>query len=882
MEIGTTIGAYQVVAKLGEGGMGEVYRARDLRLLRDVAVKVLPSTVASDPDRLARFTREAQLLASLNHPYIAQVYGVEQDATTRALVMELVDGPTLADRVADGAIPFEDALPIARQIAEALDTAHERGIVHRDLKPANIKLTADGTVKVLDFGLAKALGTGVASGSDLAGADELLTVPGTTTPAMTQAGMILGTAAYMSPEQARGKPVDKRADIWAFGVVLYEMVTGRPLFAADTVSDTIAEVLTRELDWRALPAATPPGVRRVLERTLQRDPRKRLRDIGDAIAELDASPDAGSVVTRQRTTGVPAAVVGLIILAVAASAAAAAWLLKPPPPEPTRPVVRLTIPIDDSLRNVSRQAIAVSPDGSTIAIAAGSGILLRRRDQFDLTPLRNTDGAGVIAFSPDGQSLAFSTAGRISRVELGAGAPQTVWSSGLSGDTMTGLAWSADGTLAYAFENSINVIRPGSGTATPLKTPGGLYVGLPHFLPDGQSLLYYKAQTATPDSHVVVWHPLGGGEPVDLIKGSAPQFVPPDRLLFTRGSTLFAVRLDLAARRVTGDREVVTDRVMAGGPDQTPHFAASRTGDLYYFQGGLRDAEGSTLMRVRPNAQPTLILDDSRGFVDIRFSPDHRKLALHVMDEDNDIWVLDLARRVLNRVTFVAGEDETPAWSPDGSELAFASTRAGETERTIRIARADGSGNERVVWKYAGHAHVSDWSPDGRWLLVDIVTPGRGIQLIDLKDPQTTAKPFQEAPFRQSNARVSPRGQWVAYMSNESGQNEIYVQSFPQPGRKIRVSTGGGISPVWSHDGSRLFYRSQTHVMAVSVSDAPELTISVPQALLADTYGRPLGDTHTSFDVTREGEFVFTRPESTAVSIKPSVHGVLNWAQGVR
>ena len=288
MQIGSIIGAYQVIAKLGEGGMGEVYRARDPRLQRDVAIKVLPSGVAADADRLARFTREAQLLASLNHPHIAHVYGVEHDSTTRALVMELVEGPTLADRIADGPIPLDEALAIAGQIAEALDAAHERGIIHRDLKPANIKLTADGAVKVLDFGLAKALGTGEASGPDRSGG-EPLNAPTITTPAMTQAGIILGTAAYMSPEQARGKPVDKRSDIWAFGVVVYEMLTGRRLFAGETVSDTIAEVLKGEIDWQALPAGTP-GVRRVLERALQRDPRKRLRDIGDAIAELDASP----------------------------------------------------------------------------------------------------------------------------------------------------------------------------------------------------------------------------------------------------------------------------------------------------------------------------------------------------------------------------------------------------------------------------------------------------------------------------------------------------------------------------------------------------------------------------------------------------------------
>ena len=459
MQIGARIAAYEVIAKLGEGGMGEVYRARDSRLQRDVAIKVLPANVAADAERLARFTREAQLLASLNHPHIAHVYGVEQDATTRALVMELVEGPTLADQIAGGAIPLEEALPIARQIAEALDAAHERGIIHRDLKPANIKLTADGTVKVLDFGLAKALGPGEPIGAVRSSATEPTNSPTLTTPAVTQAGIILGTAAYMSPEQARGKAVDKRADIWAFGVVLYEMLTGRQLFAGETMSDTIAEVLKRDFDWSALPAATPPGVRRLLERALQRDPRKRLRDIGDAIAELDVSPAAEKAVTIQRKAGVSVAIVVLIVLVVAASAAVAAWLLKPDPPPALRSVVRFSVAIDESLRSLERQAIAVSPDGSTLAIAAGTGILLRRLDDDGVTPLPNTENAGAMAFSPDGKSLAFSSPGQLRKLDLGASAAQTLWSSGLSSAILLGgLAWSSDGTLAFPSEGARQAI----------------------------------------------------------------------------------------------------------------------------------------------------------------------------------------------------------------------------------------------------------------------------------------------------------------------------------------------------------------------------------------------------------------------------------------
>ena len=605
--------------------------------------------------------------------------------------------------------------------------------------------------------------------------------------------------------------------------------------------------------------------------------------MGDAIAELDVSPAAEKVVTIQRPAGVSVAILVLIVLVVAASAAAVAWLLKPDPPQALRSVVRFSVAIDESLRSLQRQAIAVSPDGSTLAVAAGTGILLRRLDDEGVTPLPNTENAGAMAFSPDGKSLAFSSLGQLKKLDLGASASQTLWSSGLSSaGLLGGLAWSTDGTLAFPSEEGFGLLRPGSGAPTQLKLPDAIYLGLPHFLPDGQSLLYVKGQTATPESFVVVLHPLNGGEPVELIKGSAPQFVPPDRLLFTRGSTLFTVRLDPSARRVVGDAEIVIDQVLAGGSNQTPHYAASGSGDLYYIHGPIQGSEGYTLMHVRPGAEPASVADDTRNFVDVRFSPDSRKLALHLADQDDDIWVLDVARRVLNRVTFIGGEDETPAWSPDGTELAFASTRLGEQERTIRIARADGTGNERVVWKYAGHAHLSDWSPDGRWLLVDLITPNRGIQLVDLKDPQLTAKPFQQNSFGQSNGRVSPNGRWVAYMSNESGRNEIYMASFPAADNKIRVSSGGGITPIWSRDGSRLFFRSDTHLMAVTVSYQPELAISVPQSLMADNYGRPLGDTHTSFDVTPNGDFVFTRPVSPAASIKPRVHGVLNWAHGLR
>ena len=884
LNAGSRLGPYEIIGSLGAGGMGEVYRARDARLQRDVAIKVLPQSVATDADRLARFAREAQVLASLNHPHIAHVYGIEESPSTssgqaamRGLVMELVEGPTLAERMSAGVIPFDEALPIARQIVDALDAAHERGIVHRDLKPANIKLTPDGTVKVLDFGLAKMLSPTGAESRDfspgLASAEAKASALRTlTTPAMTQAGVIMGTAAYMSPEQARGKPVDKRADIWSFGVILYEMLTGQQLFEGETVSDTIAELLKREIDLRALPPDTPASVRALLEKCLQRDPKKRLRDIGDAWVEASDPPAAAP----ERSARVLSPMVIALVAGIAALAAGAAWVLKPTP-APIPPLVRFTIPLapHEQLRGNGRPAIAVAPDGSAVAIVAGRGILLRRLSDFAATPVPGTDGASLVTFSADSKSLLFWAAGEVRRLDLNGGTPERLAAVGMpAANGPNGLAWAPDKTIAYPQGSEITLLgSDGIAKALagiPTQTPV-----MPHFLPDGRALLY---ASISPGVSSIVLHPLDGSNPIVLTQGTAPQFVEPNQLLFTRGGTLYRLTLNLAARQAVGEPSMVVNGIMTGGMAAIPQYAISRTGALYFLPGGAEGADGFSLVTVRPNADPVAVDAPQRSYSDLRLSPDGTRLAMHLSDQDNDIWVRDMTRGTLTRLTFAGGEDETPAWSPDGARLAYASERAEDKGRTIRVKRADGTGEETVLWRAPSHAHVTDWSRDNRWLVLETIDAATrsDIALLDLKDPQSP-KFFLKTPFQEYSGRISPNGQWIAYGSNESGTGEVYLQSFPDGGNKLQVSLNGGTAPVWSPDGTRLFYRSAQEVMAVSVTFSPKLAVSSPQRLFVDSYGRLQGDTHISYDAASDGTFIFTRPRPVAEGTQVTIHGVLNW-----
>jgi eukaryotic-like serine/threonine-protein kinase len=874
---GSRLGPYEISSPLGSGGMGEVYRARDTRLQRDVALKILPAAFEQDLERLARFTREAQALAALNHPHIAQVYGIEHASAAdsvrhHAIVMELVEGQTLAERIAQGPIPAAEATVIARQIADALDTAHERGIVHRDLKPANIKLTPDGIVKVLDFGLAKLDAPGV---TDTAGAD-LLNSPTIAAPAVTNQGVILGTAPYMSPEQARGRPVDKRTDIWAFGVVLYEMLTGRTLFAGDTVSDTIAEVLKRDIDLAALPADTTPALRHVIARCLERDPKKRLRDIADAAFELDRPADAPVVQGPAAAPATARWVVGAV--AVAVTAAALTWTLSSP--RLAEPIVaRASYPMPDDAfrRTVQRHHIAISPDGRYIATLNGRSVSLRRVDQLEWVPMPGTDGAVGVTFSPDSRWVGFWTPREIRKAPVSGGDARTIYQlAEAQTNGPDGVSWGDDGTVYFATGMSrIHAVPENGGTARQLIEDGVDFVGYPYKVRGVRTLLYLKASAASASSLTVMAHSLDGGDDVPLLEGRTPHYLESGWLLVVQSNTLVAVRADLTARRLSGEPTAVLRGVATLGA--AAQYAVADTGTLLYVPEATATETVSTLHRVKRDGAATELTTAEREYSDPRLSPDDRRVALHLSDQQNDIWVNDLARGSLTRITFAPLEEETPAWSPDGEWLAYSGWCGNESSRCIYKHKADGSGEPERLWSGKLHVHVTDWTPDGRALVLEVVDPVRFSDLMLIDAGGGELQPYLSTPYSEQAARVSPDGKWLAYQSNESGRFEMYLQRFPTPGGKVQVSTDGGIQPVWSRDGRELYYRSPTHVMAAGISSLAPLVVGAPVQLFRDGYLRPQGDSHTTYDVFRDGSFLFIDLPKGSERAVPSFVAVFNW-----
>jgi serine/threonine-protein kinase len=880
--------------------MGEVYRARDTALQRDVALKILPTAVEQDPDRLARFTREAQALAALNHPHIAQVYGLQQleGAGRHAIVMELVDGPTLADRMAQGPLPVSEVIAIARQIAEALDAAHERGIVHRDLKPANIKLTGDGLVKVLDFGLARTSASGAwgatgavrdaAGGMPAAGAAD----PTMLSPAVTQRGVILGTAAYMAPEQARGQAIDKRADIWAFGVVLYELLTGRTLFAGATMSDTIANVLKREVDLSALPAATPSFLRRVIARCLEHDPRKRLRDIADAAYELAAPDTPPAASSRPTRLTAPAAVVLMVLVAAAGAAGLTWWMTRPVVTPAVVARAAYELPGGAVRRTIQRQQLAISPDGRYIATIRGSAAtssaaMIRRIDQLEWTMAPGSENAGGVFFSPDSQWLGFWNSREIHRVSVSGGAPQKVYtleSAQLNGPEA--VSWADTGLIYLVEEWSRVVAVPATGGAATRiidGKPGGVTsIGDVHALAGNQGLLYTRTSAATSTSTIVLHRPESSPD-VDVVDGGTPRALADGRLLFARGSSLFVAPFDVAAGRLTAEPVMVVQGVAMLSP--VTQYAVSSNGTLVYIPGEVASEAIASFYRVSREGVAVEMPAVAREYSDPRLSPDGRRLAVHLSDEQNDVWITDLARGAIARMSFTPLEDETPAWSPDGQWIAYAGwCGTGEENRCVYQRRSDGSGEPDVLWKADTHVHVTDWSPDGRTLVLESIHVERRGDILLLDVGGSKPRDYLTTAFAEQAGRVSPDGRWLAYQSFESGRSEIYLQSFPAPGNKMPVSTDGGIQPVWARDGRELYFRSPTHVMAARIGAAGALTVDRPVALFRDTYLRPQGDNHTGYDVFADGRFLFIDlPRGgTTTAAPPALVAVFNWFEELK
>ncbi len=840
---GTRLGPYEILGPIGSGGMGEVYRARDGKLDRDVAIKVLPDVFAADPERLARFEREAKALAALNHPNIAAIYGLEDGPDVKALVLELVEGPTLADRIAQGPIPVAEALPIARQIAEALEAAHEHGIIHRDLKPANIKVRADATVKVLDFGLAKVVDVSPIDGG-------VLQEPALTRSAMTQAGVILGTAGYLSPEQAKGMTVDTRADIWAFGCVLYEMLTGRAVFAQKTVAETLARIIEREPAWEALPANMPPSLSRLLHRCLEKEPKRRLHaaaDVRIAIEDVLVAHDSGafavSRTARKGTTVVAwmVASVAIVVAIVLASSTARRAA-------PTLPALLLdinTAPTTDPL------SFALSPDGRQIVFVAleqqTPRLWLRQLDQPDAMPLTGTDAAAQPFWAPNGRSIGFFADGLLKRIDLTGGLPQVL----AHARNPMGGAWNRDDVILYSPFAASPLRRVAATGGTPAAitrlSTGEVSHRFPAFLPDGRRFLFLVI-TGAPEDEGVYLGSLDGPDTRDrlLAADTAAVFAPPGHLLAVRQGGLIAVPFDPRGGTVSG--EPITVASHAAHDQGRGAFSVSTSG-LVAFRVSGETPEAKLVWIDRAGSIISTL--SGQGFPGLTRDGQHITTTQRTMSHtlsNTDIWLIDIPRSEPRRFTFDPAFDISPVWSPDGSRIVFASNRHGAFdlfEKPVSFAR-----DERVLLNTPDNKYPVDWSPDGRDLLFvnESGVTGDDLWTLPLHEPQTPV-PFLNGSGAESQGQFSPDGRWVAYRSNQSGRWEILLRRYPGPGSQQLVSSSGGIQPRWRRDGKELFYvGANRRLMAVPIhlpseGDAVETGVPVPlfTAQLADPANQQFG-----------------------------------------
>ncbi len=866
---GTRLGPYEIDSALGAGGMGEVYRARDTKLHRDVALKVLPELHGVDPERLARFRREAQVLASLNHPHIGAIYGLEDSGGAPVLVLELVEGPTLAERIAQGALALDEALAVARQIADALAAAHERGIVHRDLKPANIKLRPDGAVKVLDFGLAKALEPAPLSAADAAQS------PTITTPAMTQMGVIMGTAAYMSPEQAKGRPADQRSDIWAFGCVLFEMLTGRRVFDGEDVANTLALVLTKEPQWSLLPSETPPSIRRLLRRCLERDRSRRLADIADARLELDERSEAPS---PGATAESPARSRSLLVrwlpwVIAAGSLAAALWLAATRSDRPAHDdrVVRSSIPLPGRLGGqwggTSGANLALSPDGRRLVFvgtdtAGHRQLWMRTLDGAAARPLADTDDAYSPFWSPDSRWLAFVANGKLRKLDPSGGPAIT-----LSASALIGGAWSGDDTILFTQSSSQTLARVSAagGVASPATAidpnSGEFRHAHPHFLRDGRHYLYVGIGLA--DQVAVYLASLDSGERTRLpVDGSFLQ-VAQGFLLFTRGSTLMAQRFDERRFALAGEAVPVAEQLRVDPFPRTSYFSASTNGILVFQEDPFPGYELTWFDRA---GRQTGTLGSPADYADLSLSPDGRRAVVSISETgttNRDLWIFDIERGLRTRFTAGPAPETHSVWSPDGGHVVFDSRRKGH--RDLYAKASDGSEAEEVLLEDGFDKAPTAWSPDGRFVAYLRASPNRNVWAIPLAGDRKPF-PFRETleEFNELPSAFSPDGRWLATFSTESGRWEVYVSPFPGPGRRTQVSTAGGFDARWSRDGKEIFYLApdgKLMIAAISMS-AESLKVEEVKPL----FDLPKVGSRFTYDVSPDGQRILavTRKETTA------------------
>ena len=900
---GRRLGPYEILSTIGAGGMGEVYQAHDTKLGRDVAIKVLPANFVNDSERLSRFQREARMLAALNHANIATIYGLEQCDGVTCLVMELVSGETLAERVKAGALGIEEALKIAVQIAEALEAAHEKSIIHRDLKPANVKLTPEGKVKVLDFGLAKAF-AGDAANDDPSNSPTL-------SAAATMQGVILGTAAYMSPEQARGKSVDKRTDIWAFGCVLYELLTGKQAFQGESTTEILATVLKEEPDWKTLPVSMPTKIRDLLRRCLQKDKSRRARDAGDVRMEIEealaapATAELTAVAEGATSLGRRTLVLSLATLLLgSAITGMSIWNLKPPPAPPPRPESRFTITLPPGQQLAvpeSGPAVALSPDGTHLAYVAREGltdqVYLRAMDSLEARPIPGTQAAtgGTTQidpfFSPDSQWLGFFAGGKLKKVSVSGGAALTICDA-VSSD---GVSWGSQGMIAFApgLIPFLQQVSDAGGAPQPLTRlqQGEVYHGWPDFLPGGKAVFFIVTPSGgnyRTNGHIAI-QSLGAAEHRSLIDGGVyPHYAPSGHLVYVQGETLMAVPFDPQRLAVTGAAVPMIEGVLQSIGNGDAQYSFSATGSLVYVPGAIQSVQ-LKLVWVNRNGSEQPVAAPAHAYLNPRISPDGRRVAVGIAEQERQVWLYDLSRETMTRFTFQGDNNVTPFWTPDGRRIVFISNKEGP--RNLFWQLADGSGGLERLTTSQFIQIPGSWSPDGQLLAFSEVNGATGydIWVLRVGDPSAAsgqvrkAQVFLQTKFNEAAPQFSPDGHWLAYVSDESGRKEIYVQPYPGPGGKWQISTEGGVEPLWNRNGRELFYRSGKKMMAVEITTKPSFSAGRPKMLFEGQYQSLPTISTPNYDVSPDGQrFLMLKPSEQAQAAPTQINVVLNWFEELK
>jgi serine/threonine-protein kinase len=889
---GQQLGNYRLVEQIGEGGMGVVWRATDTTLNRDVAIKMLPQGFAGEVERMQRFEQEARLLASLNHPHIATIHGFHEDAGMHYLAMELVEGEDLSQRIAREAIPLERIVEIATQIAEALEVAHSQGVIHRDLKPANIKLTSTGQVKVLDFGLAKALSIDPASGSSTGDPAHSPTM----TSAGTLAGMIIGTAAYMSPEQARGKSADRRADLWAFGCLLYEMLARKRTFDGETISDALASVLKEQPDWSALPEETPPAIRRLLRRCLTKDPRGRLGDAGavrlelrEALEPLPPGEQTAPAEAVPPLAPVRRRVLPWVVTAMAVVVAIAAMMIGgEPEPVETEPFhLAIPLPVDVKLNDDQQSTLAVSPDGRHVVVVGsrdeGTELYLRALDAPKMKAIPGTLYGDNPFFSPDGRWVGFFAEGKLKKVSIVDGALITICDS--SG-TPRGATWGDGDRIVFPthFDGGLFVVNASGGEARPLTELDSERRERTHrwpsFIPGRGVVLFTVATLDSPefyDDALIDAVDLSTGDRKTVYEGaSLARYLPTGHLLLAREGLLFAVPFDADRLEVTGPPEPVVQEVMGARNSGVVYADVAQNGMLAYFAGKVTTRRAILTWRHFDGRSEPVAGAAVDGYVNPALSPDGKRIAVSIAADDGSfhIWIYDIERQTPTRLTF-EGNNQKPCWTPDGKSIVFSSVRDGQG--AVYVTSADGSGNERLVHVVEGvTTNPYDVSRDGRITMAIYGSNRSDIYSKSLDDLDGEAVEFSAGPAAELHGTLSPDGRWIAYTSDEMDTYDVFVRPFPGPGGRWQISKNGGIHPRWSPDGRRLFYRIGRKLYGVDIEVGKDGAFrpGTQQLLLDDL---PRAQLATSYGLSLDGKAILVPEPADATGTPEQITVVVNW-----